>query len=163
MKLKITNKKRFSLVVCILFIIVLIIVFSIIFNIRKSKKTNPETTETSPEPYVTVSENGQKNNISSKIQETKTVENLEFSNFKISTLNNQTTITANVNNTTKSDISGFYFRIKALDESGNSIAEVEGLLDSVIKANSSSSIDIKASKDFANCYDIQIEKVKDMD
>lgn len=162
MKLKITNKKRFSLV-CIAFFIFLLIIFFIIFSIQKSKKTNLETGNVSPEPFVTVSENGQKNNISSKIQETKTVENLEFSNFKISTLNNQTTITANVNNTTKSDISGFYFRIKALDESGNSIAEVEGLLDSVIKANSSSSIDIKASKDFANCYDIQIEKVKDMD
>ena len=157
MKLKITNKKRFSLV-CIAFFIFLLIIFFIIFSIQKSKKTNLETGNVSP-----VSENGQKNNISSKIQETKTVENLEFSNFKISTLNNQTTITANVNNTTKSDIPGFYFRIKALDESGNSIAEVEGLLDSVIKANSSSSIDIKASKDFANCYDIQIEKIKDID
>lgn len=162
MKLKITNKKRFSLV-CIAFFIFLLIIFFIIFSIQKSKKTNLETGNVSPEPFVTVSENGQKNNISSKIQETKTVENLEFSNFKISTLNNQTTITANVNNTMKSDISGFYFRIKALDESGNSIAEVEGLLDSVIKANSSSSIDIKASKDFANCYDIQIEKIKDID
>lgn len=162
MKLKITNKKRFSLV-CIAFFIFLLIIFFIIFSIQKSKKTNLETGNVSPEPFVTVSENGQKNNISSKIQETKTVENLEFSNFKISTLNNQTTITANVNNTTKSDISGFYFRIKALDESRNSIAEVEGLLDSVIKANSSSSIDIKASKDFANCYDIQIEKIKDID
>ena len=37
------------------------------------------------------------------------------------------------------------------------------LLNVGLKANSSSSIDIKASKDFANCYDIQIEKIKDID
>lgn len=161
--MKIKNKKRFSFV-CVLLIIILIAISTTIFKIINSRKSEPEiTNNSSSEQFVKVSENGQKNNISSKIKETKKVDNLEFSNMEISTLNNQTTLTATVSNPTKADIKGFYFKLKALDESGNAIAEVEGLLDSVIKAQNSTSLNVKASKDFANCYDIQIEKIKDAD
>lgn len=159
--MKIKNKKKF--LCCILLIIILVAIVVAIFINSNNKKNSNTSNSNSNEQFASISENGKKTNNSSKIKETKNVENLEFSNIKITSINNQTTVTADVKNPTKDTIKGFYFKLKAVDSSGNVLAESEGLLDSVINAKSSSSLEVKTSKDFANCYDIQIEKIKDAD
>lgn len=164
MKLKIKNKKRFIIVCIILLIILLtIIITAINLNNKKNKNITNTNNTLSEEAFTRTSQNGQKTNISSKIKEKKTVENLEFSDIKITSLNNQTTVTGKVTNPTSKNISGFYFKLSALDENGTVIAESEGLLDSIIKSGSSITFNASTSKDFANCYDIQITKIKDAD
>ena len=141
----------------------LIILIIVLVNVFK-EKTSPENANTnSTERFVTTSESGAKTNISSKVKETKTVENLKFSDLKITMKNNETVVTGKVKNPTKDSIKGFYFKLTALNESGETIAESEGLLDSVIPAGNSINFETVTSKDFANCYDIQITKIKDAD
>jgi len=162
MKKKINIQKKNLLIIGIaLFIIIMLII--ILVNVFKKKPVDNNVNTNSTEEFVTTSENGEKTNISSKIKEKKKVENLEFSDLKITMKNNETVVTGKVKNPTKDSIKGFYFKLKALNSSNESIAESEGLLDSVIPAGSSISFETITSKDFANCYDIQIEKIKDAD
>ena len=162
-KLRIKNRKKALFIVIIIALI--IIITSIIINSKNKNKNNASLSNntTSNEKFVTVSETGSKTNISSKIKEKKTVENLEFSNLKIIMKNNQTFVTGNVSNPTKDSIKGFYFKITALNESGDTIAETDGLLNSVISAGETTTFETITSKDFANCYDINITKIKDAD
>lgn len=161
MKLKIKNKKRF-ISICILALLLIAIITSIIIlNTKKSKPA--ENLPNSSEPFVNLSENGKKTNISSKVQETKNVEGLDFSEIKITSLNNQTSVTGKIKNNSSKDIKGFYFKLSALNESGEIISESEGLLDSIIESGSTNTFSVITSKDFANCYDIQITKIKDVD
>lgn len=159
-KVKIQKKNLLITGIALLIVIILIIV---LVNVFKKKPENEISNRNSIEEFVRTSENGEKTNISSKIKETKKVENLEFSDIKVSMKNNETLVTGKVKNPTKDSVNGFYFKLTALNSSNESIAESEGLLDSVISAGSSISFEITTSKDFANCYDIKIEKVKDAD
>lgn len=162
-KKKNINIKNKKLTFICLFLIILIVIIMIIVKINKKNKVSDNNSTNSSEKFVTISESGTKTNISSKIQETKIVEGLEFSNLKITMKNNQTFITGKVSNPTKNSIKGFYFKITALNENGETISETEGLLDSIISAGSSINLETITSKDFANCYDIQITKIKDAD
>ena len=159
-KINIKNKK---IAFIVLFLIILIIIIITVIKINKKNNISENNNTNSSEKFVTISESGTKTNISSKIQETKTVEGLEFSNLKIIMKNNQTFVTGKVSNSTNNSINGFYFKLTALNENGETIAETEGLLDSVISAGSSIDLETVTSKDFANCYDIQITKIKDAD
>lgn len=159
-KIKIQKKNLLIIGIALLVVIILIIV---LVNILKKKPENEISNKNSVEEFVRSSENGEKTNISSKIKETKKVEGLEFSDIKVSMKNNETLVTGKVKNPTKDSINGFYFKVTALNTSNEAIAESEGLLDSIIPAGSSSSFEITTSKDFANCYDIKIEKIKDAD
>lgn len=160
-KVKIQKKNLLIIGIALLAIILLIIILVNVF--KKEKPLVENSNISSNEAFVQTSENGEKTNISSKIKEKKKVENLEFSDLKITMKNNETLVTGKVKNSTKDSIKGFYFKLTALNSSNESIAESEGLLDSVIPAGSSISFETTTSKDFANCYDIQIEKVKDAD
>lgn len=159
-KVKIQKKNLLFIGIALLIVIILIIV---LVNIFKKKPESENPNRNSIEEFVRTSENGEKTNISSKIKETKKVENLEFSDIQVSMKNNETLVTGKVKNPTKDSVKGFYFKVTALNSSNETIAESEGLLDSVISAGSSSSFEITTSKDFANCYDIKIEKIKDAD
>lgn len=159
-KIKIQKKNLSIIGIALLAIIILII---ILVNVFKKKPLEQNANTNSTEEFVQTSENGEKTNISSKIKEKKKVENLEFSDLKITMKNNETLVTGKVKNPTKDSVNGFYFKLTALNSSNETIAESEGLLDSVIPAGSSISFETTTSKDFANCYDIQIEKIKDAD
>lgn len=159
-------KKKLSYKKLVIFaIILLIIIFSIfIFIFKSNKKDTTENVDTNlEEPFVLTSENGSKTNISSKIKEKKIIEDLEFSNISINSNNNVTTISGKVSNNTKNSIKGFYFKLYALNESNDIIAEADGILDSTIDSGKSTSFNLSTSKDFANCYDIKIKKIKDID
>ena len=100
------KNKKFAFI--FLFLIILIIIITVV-KINKKNHISENSSINSSEKFVTVSESGTKTNISSKIQETKTVEGLEFSNLKITMKNNQTFVTGKVSNPTKNSIKGFYF------------------------------------------------------
>lgn len=163
-KLKDIQKKKL-IIIGIISLIVLILLIILLVNLFNKKKTSPENTGTtnSSEPFVITSENGEKTNISSKVKETKNVSGLEFSDLKITMQNNETVVTGKARNPNKDSIKGFYFKLTAVNEAGETIAEAEGLLDSVITSGATTTFQTTTSKDFANCYDIQITKIKDAD
>lgn len=157
----IKNPKLKILIIALIIIIILTIVLIVIINTKKKNKTIVSTNNN--EEFVVVSENGVKNNISSKVKETKKIENLNFSDITISMKNNSTVVSGKVSNPTNEAIKGFYFKIYALNGNDETIATTEGLLDSQIEAGETITFQSTTSKDFANCYDIRIEKIKDAD
>ena len=146
------NEKR--MIIILLIITVIAIIF---FAKSKNKVENSEeisTEETSE--YVQTSEDGTKQATSSKLQETKTVEDLEISNIQIKEINGVATLTASVKNNSTKTKKEFPLTIKLLDESGNAI-ETLGAYVGTVAAGESRGINASINMDISDVYDISIE------
>lgn len=125
--------------------------------------TTPDMSVTDSEPvaeieeYVDVQADGTKVNTSSKIQETKTIDGLSVSNVSITESGSTTTVTATVTNNTSSTNGDFTIFFKILDDSGNVLAELFGIIGSV-DAGASTTLSLISTGDLANAYDYQIVK-----
>ena len=164
-KINFKNLNKKSLCILVIAIIIILVIITILINVLKKDKSTDEyiMSNTSTESFVVTSGNGEKTNISSKIKEDKEVEGLTFSNLQVTMKNNETVVTGKVSNNTKDSIKGFYFKLTAINEYDETTATAEGLLDSEIPSGKSTTFESTTSKDFANCYDIRIEKIKDAD
>ena len=162
------NKKIIIMLVVI--VVIMIGILLILKGIPKSENNNKNETEKNTieyednqevneftEKYVEELEDGTKLNISNKLNETKMLEGLKISNIQLTYKNGMSIIIADVENTTNGDIGLTPINLKLYDEQGNILETLDGLI-SEVKSGEKTQLNIGISSDYANAYDISIEK-----
>ena len=141
----------------LIIILLIITIIAIVIYVRQKNQLEV-IEESSPEgsEYVQQSEEGIKQSTSSKLQETKTVGDLEISNIQLVETAGVATLTAAVTNTSTTTKQEFPLTIKLLDESGNTIQTL-GAYVGTIEAGETRGINASINMDISSIYDISIE------
>ena len=100
-------------------------------------------------------EDGSKLNVSDELRKTKNVEGLEISNIQLKEIGGITTLLADVENKTGKATERKMVKIDILDNSGNVITDVQGVMDPM-KAGEKVQLNTAVSADVANAYDFRI-------
>lgn len=147
-----SNEKNFILVLIIISVIIIAIIAIVTGN--KNKKEENANNE---EKYVEVLQDGTKLNKSNKLQETKTIDGMEVTDFQLTSNGNVTTLLGTITNKSN-DIKGDYpVAIKILDDKGNEIITVGGYIGE-LQPGKSMQLNCSATFDYANAYDFEITK-----
>lgn len=158
------SEKKMTLIL----VIVSIIIISIIYISTRSSKNRSEprtaieesTTNENVEEFVQVLENGKKLNNSTKLNEAKQVNGLEFSKIYLTEKDNSTDLIATVKNNTGKDITKMTFvKVTLLDKEGKNIVVLDGVI-APVKAGEEKQFQINSTLDYANAYDFKIEITK---
>lgn len=154
------SKKTIIILIVIVLIIIGILTFVLIQN--KSKEENAENNtgeNTTNEQYVQVLEDGTKLNNSSKLSEAKKVGDLSFENIQLTSQGGQTVLLADVTNTGKKATDTVLVDVKLLDEEGNEIVTVGGIVQP-LEAGEKTQFNTSMTLDYANAYDFEITEKK---
>lgn len=145
-------KKRGKIIFLSLIICILLGILGFVLLNNNNKSNNDLNEE-----YVKVDKNGIKVNTSNKIKDEKQVDGLIIKDIKIQTKNKETILVATVKNPTNEKKGDYSVTIKIKDEEGNIIKEIGGYINTTY-AKEETTLRIKTSYDFANAYDLEIEK-----
>ena len=141
-------------------VIVAIVIIEIIFFATRGKKEEEvkNTTENNApvEEFVQVLEDGTKLNTSTKLNETKKVNGIEFGNIQLTMQNGQSLLIADVKNTTSTATELTVVDVTLLDKQGNTIVKVGGLI-APLEAGASTQFTTSMTLDYANAYDFKVE------
>ena len=141
-------------------VIVAIIIIGIIFFATRGKKEEvvENTTENNApvEEFVQVLEDGTKLNTSTKLNETKKVNGLEFGNIQLTMQNGQSVLLADVKNTGSKATELTLVDVTLLDKEGNTIVKVGGII-APLEAGASTQFNTSMTLDYANAYDFKVE------
>lgn len=141
------NKKTIIITILIILVLIIFVV------IKKDKKqNNQEIIENNPEILVQTLEDGTKLNTSTKLSETKKVENLEISNTQITNKNGKTMLLADVKNVGTATIQMMQLEITLIDSNQKEIEKLDGLL-GTIKPGETVQLNIEATEDYSDIYD----------
>ena len=148
------KEKRLILVLIAILVIVLIIGLFIKKNKNKENEIQNQNTATD-EKFVQVLEDGTKLNKSSKFNETKNIDGIEISNIQFTYKDGQTVLLADVINNSGKAADMTLLDIKLLDEQGNEIITVGGII-SPMQVGETSQLNASMTMDYANAYDVEI-------
>lgn len=148
------NEKRLILILIAILVIVLIIGLFIKKNKNKENEIQNQNTATD-EKFVQVLEDGTKLNKSSKFNETKNIDGIEISNIQFTYKDGQTVLLADVINNSGKAVDMTLLDIKLLDEQGNEIITVGGII-SPMQVGETSQLNASMTMDYANAYDVEI-------
>lgn len=160
MKMK---KKEKRMIAILIAITVVVIIIGIVMGINNSKKAKQETEGAGAgenvvvEEFVQVLDDGTKLNTSSKLQETKTIDGMEVSNFQLTEKDNETLLLGTVTNVSSETRGGYPVDIKIVDKEGNEIGTIGGLIPELEPGQSTDLIS-SSTLDYANAYDFTITK-----
>lgn len=141
------NKK--TIIIALLIILVLIIFITIK---KDQKQNNQEITENNQEILVQTLEDGTKLNTSTKLLETKKIENLEISNSQLTNKEGKTILLADVKNVGSTTIQMIQLEITLVDSNQKKIEKLDGLL-GTIKPGETVQLNIEATEDYSDIYD----------
>ena len=143
----------------ILILLVVLVIAVVIFVVSKNKKGNKENTEENKvvEEFVQVLEDGTRLNTSTKLNEMKKFEGLEFGNIQLTNLNGQSVLLADVKNTTSAETGLMLVNVTLIDKNGNELGTVGGII-SPLKPGESKQFNTSMTIDYANAYDFKITK-----
>ena len=105
----------------------------------------------------TIERDGRRVNNSSELHKDKNVDNFVFESFEVSSINNITTITFEIYNTSDKEEKLGKYELKVLDDTYSIVGTINDEIDS-INANSRKKVSIKVNGDIANLFDIQVNK-----
>ena len=148
-------KKKEKKMILIL-IIVSILIIGVIWLVTRPKKEKIVENEV-VEEFVQVLDDGTKLNISSKLQEEKTINGLKIGNIQLTEKNGQLVLLADVTNPTEKDSEIFLIDIILYDKTGKEIATVPGIV-SPIKAGGKTQLNAGITEKYANAYDFKVVK-----
>ena len=146
-----SNEKKFLAVLVAITIIVIII-----FIATREKKNETVEENKVEEEFVEVLEDGTKLNTSTKLNETKYVNGLEFGNIQLTMQNNQSVLLADVKNNTGKASSLTLVDVTLLDKEGNTIVKVGGII-GPLQNGESTQFNTSMTLDYANAYDFKVE------
>ncbi len=153
------KKNKNKLLIILIFVIILICIIS--YFVIKSKgdknKSNSEQNQ-NVEDYIQVLEDGTKYNTSIKLKEAKKIENLEISEIQLTYANGQSTVLANVVNTSDKQSSLMKVKITFLDIQGNILTEINDVLIEALNPGASTQLNVGITQDCANAYDFTVTK-----
>ena len=155
------NEKKLISILLIILAIVLIIFFVIKgkntkkdSNIGNNNTTNVQI-NTQQEEFVQELEDGTKLNISSKLSETKTINDLEIGDIQLTNKGNQTILLANVENKSGKETKQLLIDIVLLDKKGNRLGKLGGIIPP-LKNEEKTQLNISSLQDYSNAYDFQV-------
>lgn len=162
-------KKKEKVWIAILVIITLVV---IIFAVTRKGKNNDNVpsnvgttltdgeVENLEEPvvekYVELGEDGTKVNTSEALKTNKVVNNVEFSDIQLSQKDGETLLTAVIKNTGSTPNELFSVNITLVDDAGQDIITVGGLV-APLDAGATGQFETSMALDFANAYDFRVE------
>lgn len=119
---------------------------------------NPEEKpeEKPVEEYVQNFDDGTKLNVSTKLNETKTVDGYEVSNIQLTNKDGITVILADVTNKTGKDQPEKPLVVKLFDKEGNELVKLDGMIEA-LKDGATAQLNMGVTADYANAYDFTIE------
>lgn len=129
----------------------------LIKNITKEKEGTKGEEPQESEQYVGILEDGTKLNKSNKLKETKKIEGMEITGIQLTNQNGVSRIIGTVTNKTNKDIELTPIKIILYDDKKNILEEVNGLI-SPMKVGESVQLNVGITADYANAYDLKIEK-----
>lgn len=135
-------------------VIIVIIVLAVSIIISNSKKSKNQEQD---ENFTIVSEDGTIINNSEKLKQDKEIDGMIMNKINIKSKNNETTLTANIQNITEETKGDYPVIIKIKDKDSKVIKQISGYINTV-EPNETTVLRIKTSYDFANAYDFEIEK-----
>ena len=142
----------------ILILLVILVIAIIIFAVNKNKKDeNTAEGNNVVEEFVQVLEDGTRLNTSTKLNEMKKFEGLEFGNIQLTNLNGQSVLLADVKNTTSAETGLMLVNVTLIDKNGNELGTVGGII-SPLKPGESKQFNTSMTIDYANAYDFKITK-----
>ena len=97
-------------------------------------------------------EDGTKLNTSTKLLETKKIENLEISNSQLTNKEGKTILLADVKNVGSTTIQMIQLEITLVDSNQKEIEKLDGLL-GTIKPGETVQLNIEATEDYSDIYD----------
>ena len=140
----------------LILVIVSILIIGVIWLVTRPKKEEIVENEV-VEEFVQVLGDGKKLNTSTKLNETKTVNGLEFSNIYLTEKDSSTDLIATVKNNTGKDITEITFvEVTLIDKEGKEIVKLDGAI-APIKAGGEKQFQINTTLDYANAYDFKVE------
>ena len=155
------NKKTKNIIIALIIVVIIVIAIVAFVLVKNKGKDNNEnntagTSEnTANEQYVQMLDDGTKLNTSSKLGETKKVGDLTFENIQLTAEGGQTILLADVTNTGKKATDTVLVDIKLLDENGNEIVTVGGIVQP-LEAGEKTQFNTSMTLDYANAYDFEV-------
>lgn len=149
------KEKRLILILIAILVVVLIIGLFIKKNRNEENGVQSQQNTVTDEKFVQVLEDGTKLNKSSKFNETKNIDGIEISNIQFTYKDGQTVLLANVTNNTGKAVDITLLDIKLLDEQGNEIVTVGGII-SPMQVGETTQLNASMTMDYANAYDVEI-------
>ncbi len=152
------NEKRM-----ILILLVVLVIAIVIFVVNKNKKGNDNNAEANTEEnkvveeFVQVLDDGTKLNTSTKLNETKQFEGLEFGNIQLTNSDGQSVLLADVKNTSSTASEMMLVDVTLYDKNGNELGTVGGIIIS-LQPGQSTQFNTSMTIDYANAYDFKITK-----
>ena len=146
------NEKKMILLLVLITIVVIIITVIVKKNNKKKAEGQVQTNN-----LIAIQEDGTKVSTSSKISETKKLDNLDVTDTSITEQNGLATIRANITNNTESTVKEFPATIKVTNKNGEIIAEI-GAYVGTIKTGETRQINASINMDISEIYDFTIEK-----
>ena len=142
----------------ILILLVILVIAIIIFAVNKNKKDeNTAEGNNVVEEFVQVLEDGTRLNTSTKLNEMKKFEGLEFGNIQLTNSNGQSVLLADVKNTTQAETGLMLVNVTLIDKNGNELGTVGGII-SPLKPGESKQFNTSMTIDYANAYDFKVTK-----
>lgn len=155
------KKKEIALIMGLLILLFIVI---LIVKPKKNKTENTNenndvviTDEVEEEKYVDVLNDGTKLNTSDKLKKDKVVDGLSFTNIQLTNNNGQTVLLADVTNTTEKKSALTLVDIIILDENGNELGKVGGIV-SPLDPNEKTQFNTSMTRDYSNAYDFKVVK-----
>ena len=143
----------------ILILLVVLVIAVVIFVVSKNKTGSEENIEENNvvEEFVQVLEDGTRLNTSTKLNEMKKFEGLEFGNIQLTNSNGQSVLLADVKNTTQAETGLMLVNVILIDKNGNELGTVGGII-SPLKPGESKQFNTSMTIDYANAYDFKVTK-----
>ena len=141
----------------ILILLVILVIAIIIFAVNKNKKDENTEENKVVEEFVQVLEDGTRLNTSTKLNEMKKFEGLEFGNIQLTNSNGQSVLLADVKNTTQAETGLMLVNVTLIDKNGNELGTVGGII-SPLKPGESKQFNTSMTIDYANAYDFKVTK-----
>ena len=146
-----------KIVPVIIAIVVVIIILVVLINRENSKEVvaDVENANTDSVSYVEEIENGVKLNTSSKLNESKEVDGLKFSNIQLTTQSGMTTLLADVTNNTGASTELKNVTITLIDQEGNELTSIKGVVNAM-QEGETTQLNIATTSDYINAYDFTV-------
>ena len=143
------------LIILVVIAIIAAVVYFVFFNKKEGSKQAPSQTE----EFVSVMEDGTKQNTSSKLATPKKLGGLEVTNIRLTERDGLTLLLADVRNVGTEKDGDYAVTIKMVDKEGKELITATGYIDTV-KPAETVTLNTSITANLANAYDFAIEKAK---
>ena len=145
-----------KIIIFLVLLIILIGVVAVFTNIKKNRNDNTLEQQQLGE-FVSLREDGTKENISEKLKEIKVLEGLEITDIVLTEKDNVSQISAKVENSTENSVEGMEVAVVFSDKEGNTITEISAYITG-LEPGENTTLYSSVVADVSNAYDINIVK-----